>query len=223
MAGVIILGAGLAGLGCARELPGARIYEANAYVGGHVFSHALAGVPFDEGAHISHAKDPTFVEMINRAAGEVVTVPRSIVRNVWQGHWISYPVQNNLRELPEDLRIAALTDLVQAQLEPAGTPANYREWCRRQYGQTLASTFYEVYTPKYWRVPSEELACDWMGGRVLPSMMGRIVEGRGVPCLRGVTSGLLTVSLPGPGWLFRLLPIAVRRACGAVRGASGRH
>jgi protoporphyrinogen oxidase len=137
VAGVIILGAGLAGLGCARELEDARIYEAKPYGGGHAYSHDLAGVAFDEGAHISHSTDPEFVELMRQSAGEVVTVPQSVVRNVWKGNWITYPVQNNLRELPEDLRVAALTDLVQAQVQPDETPTvDYREWCRRQYGQT---------------------------------------------------------------------------------------
>ena len=45
---VIILGAGLAGLGCARTLEGARIYEAAKHPGGHAFSHAVDGVFFDD-------------------------------------------------------------------------------------------------------------------------------------------------------------------------------
>ena len=46
MESVIVLGAGLAGLGCARELPGCRVFEAAAEVGGHAASHPLGGAWF---------------------------------------------------------------------------------------------------------------------------------------------------------------------------------
>ena len=58
---VIILGAGLSGLGCARILTGSRIFEAEEHPGGHAYSHAIDSVSFDEGAHISHTKNAAFL------------------------------------------------------------------------------------------------------------------------------------------------------------------
>ncbi len=182
MGGVIVLGAGLAGLGCARHLPGCRLFEAAAKPGGHARSHEMAGVPFDEGAHICHSKDEEFVDLICRSAGAVVETGRSLVRNRWQGRWLTYPVQNNLNELPPEGRVRALTDLVEAHaLAPAGEPADYRAWCLRQYGRFLTETFYDDFTAKYWRVPAEALATDWLGGRLLPSMLPRVIQGAFAP------------------------------------------
>ena len=62
----IILGAGLTGLGAARELPGSVVYEAKDHPGGHVYSHHQGGLHFDEGAHICHAKDPEWVELLKK-------------------------------------------------------------------------------------------------------------------------------------------------------------
>lgn len=177
MHNVIILGAGLAGLGCARHLPGSRVFESAPHVGGRAFSHEMGGVWFDQGAHICHTKDESFRELVEQAAGFVETISPSIVRNRWQGHWLTYPVQNNLRELPLECRIRALTDLVEAHCRTHPESANYREWCLQQYGEYLTQTFYDEFTAKYWRVPAESLATDWLGGRLLPSMLPRIVHG----------------------------------------------
>ncbi len=177
--GVVILGAGLAGLGALNELPGAQLFEAKAYGGGHAYSHHLAGVAFDEGAHISHTKDLAFLDMIMDAAGpNVHSFEPSIVRNRWNGSWIGYPVQNHLLDLPETLRISALNDLVMAHVKGnSEPPANYREWCEQQYGTFLTDTFYEVFTEKYWRRSTAELATDWLGGRLMPSQIENVIIG----------------------------------------------
>jgi protoporphyrinogen oxidase len=172
----------LSGLGCASALPGAVVYEAKDHPGGHVWSHAQHGVHYDEGAHISHTKDAAWLERIRAAAGSVVTVPQSRVANYWHGHWTTYPVQNHLRELPAELRIRALSDLVAAQLEHKGkTAAHYAEWIEFQYGSFLAEQFYREYTDKYWRTPMEAMDTDWLSGRLLPSQMERIIHGSIAP------------------------------------------
>jgi protoporphyrinogen oxidase len=127
---VIVLGAGLAGLGCALELPGCRVYEAAAHPGGHAYSHPLGGVHFDQGAHISHTRDEAFRRLITETAGEVAEIAPSIVRNAWRGGWLTYPVQNHLRELPIEDRARALTDLVSAHMERGTTPQDYLAWWR---------------------------------------------------------------------------------------------
>lgn len=174
----VVLGAGLAGLGCALHLPGARIYESASHPGGHIWSHTLGGATFDEGAHICHSKDESWLKSLFAQAGDVVHMPTSRVANWWHGHWVTYPVQNHLNELPMEARAAALTGFVQAQGRHAGkTPANYDEWCRFQYGDYLADHFYKEYTDKYWRVSMAELGTDWLAGRLLPSQVERIVRG----------------------------------------------
>ncbi|MFO0878718.1 MAG: FAD-dependent oxidoreductase [Gemmataceae bacterium] len=179
MRGVMILGGGLAGLGCASELPGCRVFEASPHPGGRAYSFQLGGVGFDQGAHISHSRDEGFIARTDHAAGAVVRTSRSTVRNFWSGRWGTYPIQNNLHELPLADRVQALTDLVvaHAQAPASTTPAHYRAWCLAQYGEYLTRHFYDVFTSKYWRVKSEDLATDWLAGRLLPSMLPRIIQG----------------------------------------------
>jgi protoporphyrinogen oxidase len=176
--GVVVLGAGLAGLGFAQSLPGARLFEAQPHPGGHAYSYPIGGVCFDQGAHISHTKQQEFLDLIYRHAGQVHQIEPSIVQNYWCGWWLTYPVQNHLHELPLEHRIPALTDLVMAHINPRGqAPANYADWCLAQYGRHLTESFYRVFTEKYWRTRMEDLATDWLGGRLLPSVVENIVRG----------------------------------------------
>lgn len=178
MEGVIVIGAGLAGLGCARFLPGSRVFESAKYHGGHCYSHEIEGVFFDEGAHICHSQDQAWLDLICANAPDVVKIPQSRVANFWRGLWMTYPVQNHLHELPLEVKTTALQDFVLAQINrKAQEPSNYLEWCLSQYGEFLTNRFYKEYTAKYWRVPMEELATDWLSGRLLPSQVQRIIAG----------------------------------------------
>src|SRR5690606_697552 len=64
-----------------------------------------------------------------------------------------------------------------ADREGAPPPENYRDWCVQQYGQTLTDEFYDKFTAKYWRMRMEDLATDWLGGRLLPSQLDRVIAG----------------------------------------------
>jgi len=177
--GVAVLGAGLSGLGFGLTLPEADIYEAEPYPGGRAYSREFEGYWFDDGAHISHTTNDHVLTRVIRAAKDVNVIEQSTVHNFWLGATLTYPVQNHLFELPLDLRIRALTDLIMAHLEPpaAASPADYEAWCLKEYGRALTEQFYRVFTEKYWRAPMHALAVDWLGGRLLPSLLPTVIRG----------------------------------------------
>jgi protoporphyrinogen oxidase len=174
---VIVLGAGLAGLGFARHFPGCRVFEAETEPGGHARSHGFAGAWFDRGAHICHSQDKVWLDLVC-ARTPLHEMTKSTVLNHKAGRWFAYPVQNHLADLPAADRDAALKDFLAAQEKYRGqVPKNYEEWCRFQYGDFLVDEFYRLYTAKYWHVPMSELATDWLGGRLLPSQVENIIAG----------------------------------------------
>lgn len=198
----IILGAGLAGLGAAKHIAGSVVYEAKSHPGGHVYSHEQGGIHFDEGAHICHAKEKEWLEQLFANAGNVVHMDQSFVSNWWHGHWVTYPVQNHLCDLPVEARIQALSEIVSAQMNSRGNPPrNYNEWCRAQYGNYLTDNFYKEYTEKYWRTRMEEMDVDWLSGRLLPSQIERIIHGAIAP-LDEKQSVFSTFHYPSGGGFF---------------------
>jgi len=174
----LILGAGLAGLGAALSIDGARIYEAADHPGGHAYSRPLGEFHFDQGAHIVHSKTPSYLQLIADSCPDTNVLASSTVKNYWNGSFIGYPVQNHLADLPESMRASALSALVRANVEWAGRePRDYAEWVRASYGTVLADEFYSVFTEKYWRRPMSSLGTDWLAGRLIPTDLDNIVRG----------------------------------------------
>lgn len=174
---ILVLGAGLAGAGLARNCPGARIFEAAGEPGGYAQSHEFAGAWFDWGAHLCHSRDEQWLALVLNHA-PLHEMPKSTVLNYKAGHWFAYPVQNHLADLPAADCRAALDGFLEAQEKYRGRePANYEEWCRFQYGDFLVENFYRLYTAKYWHTPMADLATDWLGGRLLPGQVENILAG----------------------------------------------
>lgn len=173
----VVLGAGLAGAGAARQLPGARVFEAEPEPGGYARSHEFAGAWFDCGAHICHSRDEAWLSLVTGHA-PLHEMAESRVLNHKAGRWFAYPVQNHLCDLPEDECRRALDDFLAAQERYRGQePRNYEEWCRFQYGDHLLENYYRLYTAKYWHEPMDRLATDWLGGRLLPSQVEMVLAG----------------------------------------------
>ena len=178
MSETVVLGAGLTGLGFGISFKDAVIYELCDKIGGHAKSVQLAGFGFDQGAHIAHSKDKNWLNRICTAAGDVHQIHSSNVFNFWNGLQITYPVQNHLHELPLEYRTKALLDFFHSQYNKEEFQTNnYESWCLKQYGEYLTNTFYRPYTKKYWKEEMKALDTDWLGGRLLPAQIEKIIKG----------------------------------------------
>jgi len=179
---VAIIGAGMAGYGAAHRLEqeGIRpvIYERRNHYGGHTASYRMeAGFTFDEGPHVSFTKDPRMQQLLAESVnGEYETI-QARVNNYWRGHWIKHPVQVNLHGLPTDLVVRILADFIEAQHAPEREIANYEDWLRASFGDTLAETFPLQYTRKNHTTEARNLSTDWIGPRLYRPRLEEVLEG----------------------------------------------
>ena len=189
MTDIVILGAGMAGLGAAYRLRSERqrctVFEQHPYPGGHTASfHHAGGFIFDDGPHISFTKNERMQQLFAESVGQQFETIQARVNNYWRGSWIKHPAQCNLYGLPSELVVDILAEMVEAKQKPAPVVDNYGDWLIASYGETFARTFPFEYGLKYHTTEAPNMTTDWVGPRLYQ------------PDLREVFKGALSPSTP---------------------------
>ena len=181
MSEVVILGAGMAGLGAAHRLRESGvaplIYERNAYPGGHAATFRHGDFLFDDGPHISFTKDQRIQELFAESVDGRYEVIQTRVNNHWRGFWIKHPAQCNLHGLPEELVVAAIRDFVEAEAPADGEIRSYADWLLAAFGRTFAETFPMRYGHKYHTTTAENMTTDWLGPRLYRPDLEEVIRG----------------------------------------------
>lgn len=172
---VIILGAGIAGLGAslkARELgKESIIFEVNSRAGGLLDNFQVQGFRFDNAVHLSFATEPEVRDIFDKV--EYYTHPAD-ASSFEHDKWLKHPVQNNLYPLPASEKV----ELIKSFLDrPNLRDDSYESWLRHQYGNMIAERYPIRYTSKYWGTPASELSTTWIGDRMRRAEIGEILYG----------------------------------------------
>lgn len=182
---VVILGAGVAGLGAACRLSEneieSTVYEKNNYIGGHAASFKFNGFIFDDGPHISFTKDKRIQELLAANVNQKYEVLQARTNNYWKGHWIKHPAQCNLFGLPDKLQIDILYDFITAQFSEVGQIKNYKEWLYASFGKTFAETFPMQYGKKFHTTSADNMTTDWIGPRLYRANLREVLQGALTP------------------------------------------
>jgi protoporphyrinogen oxidase len=167
---VAIVGAGPCGLGCARELDrlGFRqwtVYERENHPGG-LASSVLdpAGFTWDLGGHVVFSHFGEFDLLLEEALGDDVCEHERASYIRFDGRWVPYPFQNNLRHLEPELVLECLLGLIDA---PGGDlDMDFGSWMEATFGAAITRVFMRPYNKKVWATSPEEMAAAWIGERV---------------------------------------------------------
>ena len=171
--GIVVLGAGLAGLTVARAT-GAPLYEAEAQIGGVAASDRVDGFIFDRGIHILQTRNVQVLDLL-RDAGVVFTARSRNAYIYSHGKYTAYPFQVNTAGLPLGLRWRCVAGFLRRQYQPE--PTNYEEWIYRSVGKGFAETFLIPYSEKFWTVHPREMTYSWTDNRVPQARLGQVLRG----------------------------------------------
>ncbi|HVN64718.1 MAG TPA: FAD-dependent oxidoreductase [Candidatus Binataceae bacterium] len=161
-----ILGGGLVGLviasRCSRHQ--CEILELDDKVGGHCRSLAQDGYTFDLGGpHILFSRNKPILELMYRQLEDNVAQRRRNNRIWYDGRFVKYPFENGLYDLAPQDRFECLYHYLK---NDHPKPANFKEWIYHVFGDGIAEKYMIPYNEKIWNVPAEEMAIDWVEGRV---------------------------------------------------------
>jgi protoporphyrinogen oxidase len=170
--GVVIVGAGPAGLSAAYELVSEGIhptlFEKSKDAGGIARTEVYKGYRFDMGGHRFFTKIKYIDELWHEILGEEFLKVRRISRIYYRGRFFKYPlsISNTVINLGvmESMRI--LLSYLNARLHPSPQEDTFEQWVSNRFGHRLYHTFFKTYTEKVWGIPCREITSDWAAQRI---------------------------------------------------------
>ncbi|MGH9628212.1 MAG: NAD(P)/FAD-dependent oxidoreductase [Bryobacteraceae bacterium] len=170
--GVIIIGAGPAGLTAAYELSkknlAATVLEADDIVGGIARTANYKGYLFDMGGHRFFTKVSIVEQMWKEILGsDLLSRPRSS-RIYYKSKFFNYPLEpkNALFGLGVIEASRCTFSYAAARLFPTKPEESVETWVSNRFGKRLFNIFFKTYTEKVWGMPCKEIRADWAAQRI---------------------------------------------------------
>lgn len=183
-----ILGGGLTGLTLGVSLktdpqdPNSdfELLEKKPDCGGLCRSLTEDGFTFDYGgAHIIYSKDQKALDFMLKMLGANCHKGRRNNRIYYQGHFIKYPFENGLSDLPKEDNFECLYRYLKNDYPP---PTNFKEWIYYTFGKGIAEKYLLPYNKKVWNTKPEDMSLHWVEGRVpKPPLEDVIKSAIGIP------------------------------------------
>lgn len=180
---VVILGAGLSGLSCARHLPKAldyAIYEKESSIGGLCRTVFQDGFLFDYTGHLLHLRQP-------KTRSLTLSLLKNNISRINRNSWIyshqvysRYPFQANTYGLPAAVIKECVLGFIEARLKD-GTDKkdkfDFYSWVIKHFGAGIGRHFMFSYNEKLWTVPVKKLSTEWMGRYVPDPSLAEVISG----------------------------------------------
>lgn len=174
----LLVGAGVSTLSAALQLQRAgidyEIFEQSTQAGGLCQTVTTSGFTYDTVSHVLHIRSKEAQEVLaDFLNNDCIHVERSSAV-YFEGRHIPFPFQAHLGFLPLHVRFKAFASLLWATLTRSSKdsqPANFSEWVRRHYGESVSELFMKPYNEKLWGVPATDLSTDWVGSFVPKTSM----------------------------------------------------
>lgn len=184
---IVILGAGPAGLGAAKQLAQRKkalvtVLEQNDFVGGNASSFEIAGVKVDFGSHRLHpACDPEILQDIRTMLGDDLLVRPRHGRILLSNRWIHFPLKpfDLISKLPPDFTLGVAKDMVRKVIPYNGAGSEvdtFASVMERGLGKTICQDFYFPYARKIWGLEPDELSVTQAYRRVSNNSLSKMTK-----------------------------------------------
>ena len=176
---ILILGGGVTGLGAATRLTELQhsdwlLIEGDSQLGGLGCTDVTPeGFLFDRAGHVIFSHYEYFNQVLDYCVGKGDDIWCQHIREVYinmYGRMIPYPFQLNIHRLPTDVLVNCLEGLFETRVMKGmglhSKPTTYSDWIDQFLGKGIGEVFLKPYSYKVWAIPTEMMACKWVGERV---------------------------------------------------------
>ena len=170
--GVVIIGAGPAGLTAAYELvlKGLRptLLEKSQKPGGIARTEFYKGYGFDMGGHRFFTKIEKINQLWHEMLGQDFVRVGRISRIYYRGRFFKYPLSlsNALVNLGIIESTIIFASYLHSRIRPFAREENFEQWVSNRFGHRLFNIFFKTYTEKVWGIPCREIRSDWAAQRI---------------------------------------------------------
>lgn len=185
--GILVLGAGLAGLSCGCELSSdgveVTVLEKEGHIGGMAASFAQDGYTIDLGPHRFHTMEEELLGHVRSLPGISLEEKVRSSRILLKGRFFDYPLKigNAFFNMPPTTTARIASDYLMARVSGGGADRNFEEWVVSRFGRTLYELYFKLYTEKTWGIPCTKLSIDWAAQRIsLLSLTDTLVKTLGI-------------------------------------------
>lgn len=181
----IVIGGGLAGLGCAQRLTEAgkklAVIEKDERVGGLARTITEGEFSFDLGGHRFFTKKGEIYNFVEELLGEeLIDVGRSS-KIYLKGKYFDYPLKagNAFFGMGAKNTLKILSDYLEENLRKRLSPreaVSLEDWVVDNFGRTLFELFFKEYSEKVWGLSCSEISRDWVAQRIQGLSLGKAVK-----------------------------------------------
>jgi protoporphyrinogen oxidase len=170
--GIVIVGAGPAGLTAAYELTrhGRHpiVVEALPQVGGLARTEEYKGFAFDLGGHRFFTKAVEIEQLWREILdGDFIQRPR-LSRIYYRRRFFDYPLKpmNAFTGLGPLQSALIILSYLRWKAFPYRQEQTFEEWVTNRFGRRLFLMFFKAYTEKVWGIPCSALRAEWAAQRI---------------------------------------------------------
>ena len=170
---VAIIGAGVSGLTAAQLLKGKAevvVFERDSKAGGLIKCERINGSLFHTcGGHVFNTKNQAVLDWFWKQFdkdSEFHKTDRNSVIFLPNGQQIPYPIENFAYMLEEKEQKTFIQDLLQIAGKGEYQAANFQDFLRHRFGDTLYKLYFEPYNKKVWRRSLADVPIDWLAGKL---------------------------------------------------------
>ena len=171
---IAIIGAGVSGMTAARCLKthdnSVVVFEKESNAGGLIKCRMVQGNLFHTcGGHVFNSKRKDVLDWfwsIFNCKEEFSKAERNSVVFMEDQLEIPYPIENHVYMFNEEIQKRFINDLLMISKNKSIGPANFEEFLKGRFGETLYELYFKPYNEKVWRRDLKQVPLSWLEGKL---------------------------------------------------------